>query len=161
MNSGIRLILDNLSVSFTKFLDPKFPRARAIDGGKLEYSAAGCSIGDGPVFEQPHLWTFSVYCSEDDIRILGAMYHESDTRRRQLPQLNTELTLIDKVREYQERSPRTRVIAPGTSEVMVGASHVSYFAQFHVWFVAEPEFDKAGDKRIAHLSFQETEKFAV
>ncbi|MFN6535512.1 MAG: hypothetical protein RM021_003970 [Nostoc sp. EkiNYC01] len=88
------------------------------------------------------------------------MYHESDVRRRVLPRINTELTLIDKVREYQERSPRTRVIAPGTNEVMVGASHVSYFAQFHVWFVSEPEFDKAGDKRIAHLSFQETEKFA-
>ncbi|MHC5897291.1 hypothetical protein [Nostoc sp.] len=159
--SGITLILDNLSVTFTKFLDPKFPRARALDGGKLEYSANGSSIGTGPVFEQPHLWTFSVYCTEQDMRILGAMYHESDARRRVLPQINTEITLIDRVREYQERSPRTRVIAPGTSEVMVGASHISYFAQFHVWFVAEPEFDKAGDKRIAHLSFQETAKFAV
>ncbi|MEH2070004.1 MAG: hypothetical protein V7K47_17895 [Nostoc sp.] len=159
--SGITLILDSLCISFSNFLDPKFPRARAIDGGKLEYSANGNGIGDGPVFEQPHLWTFSVYCTEQDMRILGAMYHESDARRRQLPQTNTEITLIDKVREYQERSPRTRVIAPGTSEVMVGASHVSYFAQFHVWFVGEPEFDKAGDKRIAHLSFQEIEKFAV
>ncbi|MHC5677029.1 hypothetical protein [Nostoc sp.] len=45
------------------------------------------------------------------------------------------------------------------SEITVGTTHVSYFAQFHVWFVSEPEFDKAGDKRIAHLSFQETEKF--
>ncbi|MEH2467847.1 hypothetical protein [Nostoc sp.] len=159
--SGITLILDSLSADFAKFVEPKFPRARAIEGGKLAYSANGSSIGDGLVFEQPHLWTFSVYCSEQDMRILGAMYHESDVRRRLLPQINTELTLIDKVREYQERSPRTRAIAPGTSEVMVGASHVSYFAQFHVWFVSEPEFDKAGDKRIAHLSFQETGKFAV
>ena len=159
MSSSITLILDSLSVSFTRFVDPKFPRARAVDGGKLEYSANGNAIGDGPVYEAPHLWSFSVYCTEQDMRILGAMYHESDARRRVLPQINTELTLVDMVREYQERSPRTRAIAPGTSEVMVGASHVSYFAQFHVWFVAEPEFDKAGDKRIAHLSFQETEKF--
>ncbi|MEH2458309.1 hypothetical protein [Nostoc sp.] len=77
-----------------------------------------------------------------------------------MPQTNTEITLIDKVQEYQERSPRTRVIAPGTSEVSMGTSHVSYFAQFYVWFIKEPEFDKAGDKRIALLSFQETEKFA-
>ncbi len=46
-----------------------------------------------------------------------------------------------------------------TSEIAVGTSYVSYFAQFYVWFVSEPEFDKAGDKLIAHLSFQETEKF--
>ncbi|MEH2456961.1 hypothetical protein [Nostoc sp.] len=159
--SDITLILGSLSATFRNFVEPKFPRGRAVEGGKLEYSANGNSIGDGPVYEQPHLWTFSVYCSTEDIRILGAMYHESDIRRRQLPQVNTELTLIDQVQEYQERSPRTRVIASGTSEVSVGTSHVSYFAQFHVWFVKEPEFDKAGDKRIAHLSFQETEKFVV
>jgi len=55
------------------------------------------------------------------------------------------------VPEYQERSL--------LSEIVVGTTHVSYFAQFHVWFVSEPEFDKAGDKLIAHLSFEETEKF--
>ncbi|MEH2458281.1 hypothetical protein [Nostoc sp.] len=159
--SDITLALDNLYVICTNFLEPKFPRGRAVEGGKLEYSVNGNPIGDGPVYEQPHLWTFSVYCSIQDIRILGAMYHESDARRRQLPQISTELTLIDQVQEYQERSPRSRAIAPGSNEVIVGAIHVSYFAQFHVWFTKEPEFDKAGDKRIAHLSFQETGKFAL
>nr|MDZ8022008.1 hypothetical protein [Nostoc sp. SerVER01] len=57
-------------------------------------------------------------------------------------------------------SPTARVIAPSASEVAVGTNYVSYH-EFHVWFVSEPEFDKAGDKRIAHLSFQETEKFAI
>jgi hypothetical protein len=148
MSSSITLILGSLSVSFTKFVEPRFPRARAVDGGKLEYSASGNAIGDGPAYEPPHLWSFSVYCTDQDMRILGAMYYESDARRRQLPQINTELTLIDKVREYQERSPRTRVIAPGASEVMVGGSHVSYFAQFHVWFVKKQRSLQSNSRKI-------------
>jgi len=159
MSSGITLILGSLSISFSIFLEPKFPRTRAINGGKLEYAVSGNPIGDGPVFETPHIWSFSVLCMEQDMRVLGAMYYQFDFNRRQLPQVNTELTLIDQVREYQEVSPRTRAIAPGTSEIAVGTNYVSYFAQFYVWFVSEPEFDKVGDKLIAHLSFQETEKF--
>ncbi|MBD0264996.1 MAG: hypothetical protein ICV78_20420, partial [Tolypothrix sp. Co-bin9] len=126
---------------------------------KLNYAVSGGSIGYGPAFEQPHIWSFNAYCSLQQQRILGAMYFESDYCRRNGG--NHEILLMDMIEEYQERSPRTRPIVPFTNEVIVGINHVSYFSQFLVWFTQKPEFSKSGSKYIANISLQETRKLQL
>lgn len=155
----ITLSLADLSITFNKFLDPKFPRIRAIESAKVEYSSSGAPYGYGAAFELPHLWTFSAYISFDDMETIGALYAEHDLRRRLIQDPN--ITLLDFSQKYQEPLPRTRQLASGTSEILIGTNYVSYYPIFLAWFTKVPEFQKDGGKIIATVTLQETTKVSA
>ena len=156
---SIQLTLGELAITFVKFLDPKFPRIRAIEGGKVEYSNNGAPYGFGPVFELPHLWTFSAYISPQESEVIGALYFDHDLRRRSLQ--DADIMVMDLTQKYQELSPRTRRLVDGTQEFTLGNNYVSYYPVFKAWFAKVPEFQKDGGKIIATITLQETTKVSA
>lgn len=155
---SIQLILGSLSVTLAKFPDNKLPRAVVEPHAGLEYSIYGTSIGDGPRVEPKFIWSVNAFVDQNQEALIGAIYFEFDLLRRTQPYTPAEVRLIDTNQKYQERLPRTRAIASGTTATNIGSSHVSYFAQFNVWFVKPPDFTELGRIRTVNLTFQESSK---
>lgn len=150
------LTLGGLSVTITKFTEPSFPRVPAIETAKLEYSIHGNPIGTGAWYEAPHLWSFGAICTPHEADIISAIYSDFEAQRR--AGKNAFIRLDDKVQEFVEKAPRTRALAVEASERAIGTTHVSYYAQFLVWFTQFPQQEIALGKRIIRLSLQETIK---
>lgn len=157
---SLTLSLNGLSLKLNKFTDNKLPRAVIDPYGGVEYSIYGTPIGDGPAFEPKFVWAVTAFVDKDQERLIGAIYAEFDRLRRTQPYQSANILLIDINQEYQEKLPRTRALAPDTTQQFVGAAHVSYFAQFYVWMVKPPELVENGIWRTVTLTLQETDRVA-
>lgn len=153
----ITLKISTLSISFKTFLDPVFPRTRAVKSAEMNYSNHGNSVGLGIAYEAPYIWTFNAVITPEEKKTINYIFTEFNHRRTKKPPLDCDILLIDALEEYQERYPRTRAIAPGATETIDG-DYVSYYAQFMVWPVEDPKYDKSGSRIFVHLAFQESKK---
>ncbi len=154
----ITLSLNSLTLSISHFLDAKYPRVLAEPLPRVEYSAFGTPVGDGPTYESKHIWAINTLLTHEEANILQAIYVEFDTIRRSSPTLDASILVTDTNQAFLERTPRTRGIAPDTLENSVGISIVAYYAQFKAWMTKPPELDERGVYVAASFTLQETTK---
>ncbi|MBW4648906.1 MAG: hypothetical protein KME06_09410 [Kastovskya adunca ATA6-11-RM4] len=153
---SLKLSINGLSLTINRCSDPKFPRARIQPYGGLEYSIHGTPIGDGSSFEPKFIWTITAVLLPEEALVLEAIYAEFDRQRRMPPYASADILLVDTYQQYIERLPRTRAIAPGATESLIGSSHVGYFPQFKAWMVEPPVFSALGYYRSCTLTLQES-----
>jgi hypothetical protein len=153
----LTLSISGLQLSIKKFTDNKLPRVIVEPYPNLEYSVYGTPVGDGPLFSCKYIWSISTILTIDECRVLGAIYQEFDTQRRNLE--SASITLIDTNQSVEEKSPRTRAIAPDTSAISLPNSYVSYYGQFYVWFTKPPDFQDSGRYRTVQFTLVESLKF--
>ena len=161
MTKLIDLSLAGLSVSLRLFSAEDFPRIKADSGGKLTYTASGSTVGFGQIYEPKHLWDIKAYVTHEQAQILKLIWAEHDYLRRSLSPC--DITVIDKTQTFEERYPRTRAIAPGTTETLYPSAssptHVLYFCVFAGWMPIAPKFTAAGNNYlVATFTLQETDK---
>lgn len=155
----LTLSISGLSLEINRFTEGRFPRTIVDHYAKVEYSFYGSNIGDGSLFVPKFIWAVGAVLTKDEARLLSTIYSEFDTLRRL--DLSANILLIDTIQEVQERAPRTRAIAPGTSEVFVGSNHTSYFAQYNVWITSPPDYEVFGLDRRCNFTMMETDFIPV
>ena len=146
MSTGyLKLTLGELTVTLDGFQGEDFPRAK-VEPMRPETSALGSFISYGRFYEDRHLWNCVAVISPEKARILDALYWEHHRLRRTFAPAH--FLLIDTTQPFQERSPRTRAIAPApfNQPTTVATSFISYYAQFYAWFDAQPQFTLLGSR---------------
>lgn len=156
----IDLSISGISVSLRLFNSEDYPRVAADDGASVAYSANGATIGRGRLYEPKHLWDLTTYCTQAEEEMLRLIWAEHDHLRRSLQPCN--ILVVDRTQVVEERLPRTRAIAPGSTAIyypITGtATHILYCAQFYAWMTAKPKFSRVGLHRQAIFTLTETDK---
>lgn len=159
----IDLTISGISVSLKLFDKANYPRIAADNQSDVTYTATGVAVGNGKAYEVKHLWNVEAYCSIAQEQALRLIWTEHDYLRRTLQ--TCDILVVDKSQLFQERSPRTRAIAVGTTAIVYPVTgtttHVIYYAQFKAWMTGEPKFSKVGIHRLASFSLYETVKVAA
>lgn len=121
----ITLSLLPFSVTFDRFLDTDYPRT-VISKSLAEFSINGTPSIGGPLYPAKHIWTIHAPCNNYQRDLIEAIADESDSLRRSL--VDCSISIYDMSATIKERSPRTRALVPGTSELPVGdGSYVAYY----------------------------------
>lgn len=160
----ITLSINTLQVSFYQSLNVDLPRVR-VNVGSVDYVATGSVVGRGTLYEPFHLWTFNALVDEEQMQLLKAIYALHDYQRRHFQDAN--VAIVDQSQLYEEPTPRTRAIVPGTSEILLPASApicTLYYAVFAGWFNQEPRFAKPyklGSLYSCQFTMQETDRVAA
>lgn len=137
----IVLSISGLILEIEKFSTPEIPRGRVEPLGKIEYTIPGATVIEGPAFDPKYLWSVNCLLEPEKVRILEAIFSESDYWRRKLSP-NLAITLVDKTRRITEKE-LTRTIASGTVPLQVGPC-VSYYGQFECFMVQPPKIEEKG-----------------
>lgn len=151
----ITLSLADLSVSFRgkTFTNDAFPRAKVTSEASTR-STYGSFVGYGKAYLDPFIWAFTALITEADRDVLESIHTEFSLLRRTFQ--TCDLLIADTTSRVTERSPRTRAIVPGTSEVVISASKTAYFAQYYAWFAKPPEYVSKGRYISATIALEET-----
>lgn len=109
-------------------------------------SSSGALIAYGTAHDVPFIWEFQGLLSTADWKKLDLIFIEHDDRRRRSAGNPTpssdddpKILLIDTFQEVREKTPRTRALAPATTETSIATGYVEYYAQFYAWFSKAPE----------------------
>ena len=154
MPSVITLSLSGLSISFLgkTFIGDAFPRAKATSEAPTR-STYGTFVGYGKAYSDPFIWGFTGLISVAERDILDSIHTEFSLLRRTFQPC--DLLIVDTTSRITERSPRTRAIVAGTSEVAIAAGQTAYFAQYYAWFVKPPEYTAKGRYIAATIALEE------
>lgn len=159
MSATIDLSISGISVSLRLFDSQDYPRI-SVDGqaGAVSYTATGVAVGNGRIHEPKFLWSITAYCDDTQQEALDLIWVEHDRLRRTFQ--TCDILIYDKTRLYREPAPRSRAIAPGTSEIPYPrsgtATHVSYFACFCAWMSDRPRYSIRGSHVLATIGLSET-----
>jgi hypothetical protein len=121
------LSIGDLSVPLTRF--ESFPERKLANTGETNYSIIGTPVDDGPYYEPKHIWSAIAEVTQEEYRLLWAIFKYSDGLRRN--QGNYRITLDDTLEPFIEYGARTRAIVPGQPEVNF-SGWVEYPARFYV-----------------------------
>lgn len=147
--------LAGLEVTFSDFIDNNYPRITVQPLSAVEFSALGTPATQGTYFEPKFMWQFSAYLDRHQRHLIEAIAYEFHTRRRNLQ--DCDILLYDTTAYITERSPRTRGIVPGTSEVLInGGTHLSYHATFFCAITDNLKFSSNGIVDVLSMSLTET-----
>lgn len=150
---ALTLTIGTLSVRFGQFLDTSYPRS-VIQQATVEFSAMGTPAIQGSTFEAKHIWTVNTACDLEQRDLIEAIAYEFDAQRRSFG--NHNILLYDNTAPIIERVPRTRALAPGATEQLLGGgAYTRYYAQFYAGITENPKFSKAGKKDFLTLSLTE------
>lgn len=150
---SLTLTLDTLTVTISRLRDPKLPRA-IVNPATNEFTAKGYPVLRGSSVQTKQLWSVGCRVFPEEYDILKAIYEESDLRRREL--VDPAILVFDTWQRFSERAPRTRAIAPSTSEILL-SPQVQYYAQFNAWFTKPPEIINSSQGRFWDVDFDLTE----
>lgn len=135
----ISLTLGSITVTFDTFnTDGAFPRIGA-EFPSPEFTASNTLVSPGNPYGSLEVWEFEGILTKANALLLRNLYREHrlliDNRQ------DGKILLIDTILEVEERSPRTRAIAPApfNTETTSGG-YVSYYGQFYAAFRTPPEF---------------------
>jgi hypothetical protein len=155
----LSLTLNSLSVAITTFVGESYPRL-LYAAPKLDYTQHRNLVANGFPFVPPETWVVSCFLTVDEADTLDAIYREH--LRLKEVSAQPRLTVIDTTWRYKELAPRTKAVAPPPYDVIktlgTGNTHVSYFARFYAYFLAEPKFTEAGDHVTCSFSLSETDE---
>ncbi len=154
MSSLITLSLAGLSVTFKgkTFIGDAYPRAKATSEPPTR-STYGTFVGYGKAYSDPFIWAFTALVSEAERDILDSIHTEFSLLRRTFQPC--DLLIVDTTSRITERSPRSRAISSGTSEVAIAPGKIAYFAQYYAWFAKPPEYTAKGRYIAATLALEE------
>jgi hypothetical protein len=160
--SYLKLELAGYSVTLSKFANDEFPRTDPTNLTPI-YTATGTTVVQGVMYEPPCLWTVNAFCSTAEYLHLKTIWTESDFQRRHGG--SYQILVTDTTQEFVERYPRTRAIAPGTSEVLLPnaslPSHVAYFGQYKAWMPQQPKFQQVGVRKGVSFTLYEVDRVAA
>jgi hypothetical protein len=159
VNPGyISISLSGITATITNFGETKIPRG-LMGQTPPERSGYGTLQGLGLAYGPFYLLNFNGIVDLATADKIETIYLEFD-RLRQADQI-PDVLVIDTTWKFKERTTRTRATAPSPFDgVTTVGGYVQYFAQFYMWFSAEPQFSKLGqnDNQISvALSFVETD----
>lgn len=137
MTGYLKLDYIGLSVTIDHFGARNYPRER-IELPKLGRSTYGAITLDGLSFEAPHVWEVQAELNANQLADLEAMHGV-------WAQQKTALTITDTMRLFSEVAPRTRAIAPNTTQRTAGTA-VQYYAQFNAQFQTDLAIAKIGSR---------------
>ena len=154
MPSIITLSLSGLSVNFRgkTFIGDAFPRAKATSEASTR-STYGTFVGYGKAYSDPFVWAFTALITEADRDVLDSIHTEFNLLRRTFQ--TCDLLIGDTTSRVTERSPRTRAIVSGSSEVVISSGRIAYFAQYYAWFAKPPEYISKGRYISATIALEE------
>lgn len=156
----IDLSISGIAVSLRLFSSEDYPRIAAAGNAGVTYTATGVAVGNGRADEAKHIWDLKTYCTLEQEQALRLIWAEHDYLRRSLQ--TCDINLSDKTQLFEERAPRTRALASGTTAIAYPATgtatHTLYYAQFKAWMTEKPKFSVAGLHRLAAFTLYETGK---
>lgn len=151
----LTLSLADLEVTFSDFVDNNYPRITVQQLSAVEFSALGTPAIQGTYFEPKFMWQFQAYCDRQQRQLIEAIAFEFHTRRRNLQ--DCDILVLDTTAFVTERSPRSRGIVPGTSEILINSgTYLSYHAQFLGAITDGPKFSSNGRVDVLSMSLTET-----
>jgi hypothetical protein len=157
----ITLTLGSLSITVLAFMEAKPPRVR-VAKAENQRSAQGTLIAFGSAYELPFMWELQALVTIEDWKKLELIAWEHDSLRRSFQ--NSDILAVDTFQPIREKLPRSRALAPGTTETTITTGYVEYFAQYYVWLSRHPEFienvryESYGECVVVQLSLQETDE---
>lgn len=159
----IDLSISGLSVSLRLFDSEDYPRIAVDTGTAVAYTATGTAVGTGAFHETLHMWDINAYCDAEQQKMLRLIWAEYDYLRRSLQPC--DITISDRTQLFEERVPRTRALATGTTAAPYPATgtatHVLYYPKFKVWMNQKPKFSRVGLHTLASFTLYETVKVAA
>jgi hypothetical protein len=154
----LELTINGLTVRLERFLNETQPRIDATGNeSNLTYTASGAAVVGGSSFESLSIWNVEAPISATDAQTLKLIYTECDYQRRM--QGNFNILVTDTTQLHEERSPRTRALAPNTS-VISRSPYVLYYARYYAVMLKKPEFRIMGKGYAVQFTLQETDKVA-
>jgi len=152
--SSFTLSLAGISVTLNSFVSNDYPRISLQPLSAVEFSALGTPAVSGSYFEPKYIWSITAMVDKEKRNLIDAIAYEFQARRRALEEC--DILVIDKTAPVTERNPRSRAIAPGTIQTLLGDSHVVYFAQFKAALTEPIKFSKLGILDSVSFSLVET-----
>lgn len=126
-----------------------------VEFPSVAYSVQGVAIIKGVQHEPRYIWHITALLLEEEMNVLRGMFTLSNQRRRVFGYPG--ISLIDKIHRLVESQPRTRAIAPGTTEQTMPGGLISYFAVFEV-FMTNLKTPKNGRFYACSFDLAEVEK---
>lgn len=159
MKGGLYISIGSLFVEFTRFIGRDLPRTDPTTND-VQYNASGTTIITSTFYEPPKLWNVRAVCNQEEYELLTCIWAEH--LRRKINRDASDILIVDRTQLFTENTPRTRAIAPSTSEILrpTGTpTHVLYYAQFAGAMPVEPRYQEANAiEWIVEFQLQETRK---
>lgn len=126
---SLTLSLQDLNLNILEHYITSIQPFVPIEWATIGYTVAGVATAKGRQHEPRLTWNLTALLVEDEMNLLRAMIFRADKFRRMYRPIG--ITLIDGIQKYVEDAPRTRALAPGATERVIG-SRVEYFGMFQV-----------------------------
>ena len=158
LNVPLTLTLSELTVTLTKFIGDDTFRMPLQQPSSIEFSVNGTPSVSGIAIVPKNLWSVQAIVDSSQKDILDAIIYEFQYLRRNLLDYNVLVT--DTTSRLVERTPRSRALAPSTTERLIGNTHTAYFPIFKAVFTEIPKFtlprDRCSGNQIASFTLVES-----
>lgn len=152
----LTLSLAGISITFDKFLSTDYPRITVQPLAAVEFSVLGTPAVSGSYHEPKFIWSVNAICSLEQRYALEALAYEFNTRRRTLQ--DSDILIYDTTARVVEAIPRTRAIAPSTTEVAISSGHICYYPVFKAALTETIKFSELGHVDSVQFTLVETVK---
>jgi len=149
----ISLELNEIKVTFSKFLDKKLPLSILAPSPTVEFSLNGTAVGAGGYFTPKYLWSINALIDQETEIKLNIIYKEFERLRTSLQ--DAAILLEDTNQQIQELTESLiHTPIPDTTITEIG-DYSSFYAQFNVWFTQSPAYLQEGRYRTVNLTLTE------
>jgi hypothetical protein len=115
MSQGfLKLEIAGFTCTIDRFVNGEYPRIGSDGNAAVTYTASGVPVGSGNRNEAPYLFDVSGLLWTEEKEQLQLIWAEHDRLRRANQPCNILVT--DTTQLHEERLPRTRAIAPSTTQ---------------------------------------------
>jgi hypothetical protein len=130
LSTKVVLRINGNQLDLTRLLNTGFCRSQP-GTPQLRHNSYGTPVTDGLSFEPRFLFEIEALVTRQEAALLDLIFRISQHTKQ-------PVRIYDYTRPHLEPLPRTRAIAPSSTEENPIAGWVSYFPRYQAWFQSDP-----------------------